>query len=239
MALIYSPFRRTTLKVLYGRAFRIPNNYELYYHDDVSQKANPGLGPERITTSELVWQQELSGGLRLTADGFDNRIGSLIKQQTDEADGLMYFANSGAARSRGIEVELAGRTLKGIEGRFSYSYQKTADAVTGISQTNSPRHLAKGQVIWPLAHRRVFVGADLQYMSSRTALSGSEVWPYTIVNFTLSSREFWGGIRLSGSVYNVFNNIYSDPVGAEIQSTVVQQNGRDFRVKLSRTFHFK
>jgi outer membrane receptor protein involved in Fe transport len=70
-------------------------------------------------------------------------------------------------------------------------------------------------------------------------LTGSEVRAYGLVNLTLSSREFAGGFQLSGSVYNLFNRIYSDPVGAEIRMPALPQNGRDFRVQLVRTFHFK
>jgi iron complex outermembrane receptor protein len=239
LALIYSPFSRTTFKLLYGRAFRAPNYYELYYHDGYSMEANPHLQPETITTSELVWEQDLSSKVRFTADGFDNRIRDLISQQTDPRNGLNYFANTGSVRSRGVELELAGRNLKGVEGRLSYSFQNTVDAVTDIRLSNSPQHLAKAEVIWPFAHRGLFLGSDLQYMSSRTTLAGTEVRPYGIANLTLSSREFAGGFQLSGSVHNLFNRIYSDPVGAEIEEPAIAQNGRDFRIKLSRVFHFK
>ena len=56
MALIYQPFEKTTLKALYGQAFRAPNVYELYYRDGgLSEKANPKLKPEKIQTYELLW----------------------------------------------------------------------------------------------------------------------------------------------------------------------------------------
>jgi outer membrane receptor for ferrienterochelin and colicins len=239
LALIYSPLSRTTLKLLYGQAFRAPNNYELFYYDGVSQEANPRLRPETITTSELVWEQELSSKIRLTADGFDNFIRSLISEQTDLKNGLLVFENSQKARSRGVEFEVAGRNVRGIEGRVSYSFQTTLDSTTGIALTNSPQHLAKAEIIWPFAHRRLFLGTDLQYMSARTTLAGTAVEPHEITNLTLSSREFAGGFRVSASAYNLFNRIYSDPVGPEIRSTFVQQNGRDFRINLTRTFHFK
>jgi outer membrane receptor for ferrienterochelin and colicins len=46
-ALIYHPFDKTNLKLIYGTAFRAPNLYELYYHDwGGTQKANRHLNPE-------------------------------------------------------------------------------------------------------------------------------------------------------------------------------------------------
>jgi outer membrane receptor for ferrienterochelin and colicins len=239
LALIYSPLARTTFKLMYGRAFRAPNTYELYYQDGSSQESNPTLRPEKIATSELVWEQDLGARFRFTADGFDNHIADLINQQTDPANGFLFFANVGKARGRGVELELAGRTLGGIEGRVSYSFQRSLDSVTETALTNSPQHLAKAEITLPLIHRRLFVGSDFQYMSSRGTLIGSEVRPFEVVDLTVSSREFAGGFQFSASVYNLFNRIYSDPVGAEIQSTTLAQNGRDFRIKLSRVFHFK
>jgi iron complex outermembrane receptor protein len=239
LALIYSPLSSSTFKLMYGRAFRAPNNYELYYSDGVTLESNPHLRPETIATTELVWQQDMGARLRLTADGFDNQIANLIDEQTDPSNGLIFFANAGKARSHGVELELAGRIVKNIEGRVSYSFQHTADSATGIGLTNSPQHLAKAVVIWPLAHRRLFLGSDIQYVSARKTLTGSEVRPFAIANVTLTSREFAGGFQLSGSVYNLFNRIYSDPVGAEIREPALPQNGRDFRLKLSRVFRFK
>jgi outer membrane receptor for ferrienterochelin and colicins len=239
LALIYSPFPRTTFKVMFGRAFRAPNNYELYYSDGETQEANPHLRPETITTTELVWQQDLGARLRFTADGFENRIANLINEQTGLSNGFIFYANTEKVRSRGLEFELAGRTVRDIEGRLSYSFQNTVDSVTGIPVSNSPQHLAKAELIFPLAHRRLFLGSDLQYVSARKTLTGSEVGAYGLANLTLSSREFAGGFQLSGSVYNLFNRIYSDPVGAEIRMPALPQNGRDFRLQLVRTFHFK
>jgi iron complex outermembrane receptor protein len=239
LALIYSPLTRSTFKLMFGRAFRAPNNYELYYSDGATLEANPRLRPETITTTELVWQQDLGTRLRFTTDGFENRIANLINEQTDLSNGVIFYANAEKVHSRGLEFELAGRTVRDIEGRLSYSFQNTVDSATGIPVSNSPEHLAKAELTFPLAHRRLFLGSDLQYVSARKTLTGSEVRAYGLVNLTLSSREFAGGFQLSGSVYNLFNRIYSDPVGAEIRMPALPQNGRDFRVQLVRIFHFK
>lgn len=239
LALIYSPLSRTTFKLLYGTAFSAPNYYELYYHDEITQEANPHLKPETISTAELVWQQDVGSKLRFSADAFNNRIRRLIDQETDLTNGFLVFENSGGARSRGIELELAGRAAFNVDGRISYSFQKTTDSATGIALTNSPRHLFKAQAVLPLAHRRLFVGADVQYMSSRSTIAGTEVGSYTIADLTLSTHEFAKGFQLSASLYNAFNHIYSDPVGPEVVTTEVRQNGRDFRISLTRAIHFK
>ncbi|HET7890624.1 MAG TPA: TonB-dependent receptor [Candidatus Sulfotelmatobacter sp.] len=239
LALIYSPLPSTTFKALYGRAFRPPNYYEMYYSDGVTLEANPNLRPETIVTAELAWEQDLGNRFRLTTDGFENRINDLINQQTDSRNGFLVYENAEKVSSRGVELELAGRIAKRIEGRASYSIQKTEDSATGISLTNSPTHLAKAQLTCPFAHHRLFVGSDLQYMSSRTTSTGTVTRPFVIASLTATSREFAGGFELSAGVYNLFNRVYSDPVGAEIRASSLPQNGRDFRIKLTRVFHFK
>jgi outer membrane receptor for ferrienterochelin and colicins len=238
LALIYSPVKKTTLKLIYGQAFRAPNNFELYYSDSVSQEANPGLHPEKIQATELVWEQDLGSRYRFIADSFLNRISSLINEESDSTNGMSVFQNLGRAQSRGLEMEVAGKTKRGIEGKISYTLQRTVDASTEVSLTNSPEHLAKAIFVVPV-RQAMFLGLEGQYMSSRSTLDGPRVNGFAVANATLTSREFGGGFRIAGSIYNMFNRRYSDPVGNEIVLSQVRENGRDFRIKITRALHFK
>lgn len=235
LAFIYSPRKRTTFKVVYGQAFRAPNNYELYYTDQISLEANPRLQPEKIRSEELIWEQSLGGQFRISASGFANQFVDLIQQQSDPKTGLLIFENSESVHSRGFEIELAGRTRSGIEGQISYTLQKTEDELTGLRPSDSPPQLAKAQIVLPMVRRRLTLGFELQYTDPRNTLTGSQVDGYVLSNLTVTSREFGAGFRVSGSVYNLFNTGYSDPAGAEIVGSTVRQNGRDFRVQLTRT----
>ena len=64
---------------MYGDAFRIPNDYEKYYAvpPDI---ANPALKPERIWTTEMVWEQQLRAHLSLSTSLFYSRMQDLITQ---------------------------------------------------------------------------------------------------------------------------------------------------------------
>jgi len=238
LALIYSPLRRTTLKLIYGQAFRAPNSYELYYSDSVSVEPNPRLQPERIRTEELIWEQDLGADFRISASGFGNEFTDLINQEIDAKTGFIVYNNSESVHNRGFEVELRGKIPSGIEGRLSYTLQRTVNQSTGLWLSDSPAQLAKANLIFPM-HRRLAIGFELQSTGSRKTLVGSQVGSYAVSNLTLTSREFAKGFRLSASVYDVFNSQYRDPVGAEIVGSAVQQNGRDFRIKLARRFHFR
>lgn len=239
IALIYSPLSRSTLKLIYGQAFRAPNNYELYYGDHVSIEPNPYLRPGKIRTEELVWEQDLSADFRISTSGFASQFTDLISEEIDPKTGFIVYQNSDRAHNRGLELELAGKVPSGIEGRLSYTLQKTEDPSTGLSLSDSPAQLAKANIIFPLVHHSLTFGFELQYTESRRTSVGTEVGSYAVSNLTLTSREFAKGFRLSSSVYNVFNSLYSDPVGVEIVGSTVRQDGRGFRIQLTHTFHFQ
>ena len=83
IALIYTPFEKTTIKLIYGEAYRIPNMYELYYTDgNISQKANPGLDPETIKTYQVVLERYFKD-YRMAITGFYYDVENLISLQTD------------------------------------------------------------------------------------------------------------------------------------------------------------
>jgi iron complex outermembrane receptor protein len=72
-------------------------------------------------------------------------------------------------------------------------------------------------------------------MGRRRTILGSSVGGFALVNATLLSRNLGKHADLSASLYNVFDKTYADPGGQELLNAV-QQDGRNFRVKL--TFHF-
>jgi outer membrane receptor for ferrienterochelin and colicins len=237
-ALIFTPAKSATLKLIYGQAFRAPNNYELYFRDGFSVEGNPNLRPERIRSVELIWEQGLGANYRVSASVFDNAIANLIAQQTDPRNDLLIYENSQTVQSRGLEWEIAGKTKNEIEGRISYTLQRTEDVATGLTLSNSPAQLLKTSLTLPLWRQRFSIGVEAQYTGPRKTVIGTSVGRCVVANVTATTREFGGGFHLAASVYNLFNQKYSDPVGPEIEEPALQQNGVDFRIKITRAFHF-
>jgi iron complex outermembrane receptor protein len=236
VALIYNPRPKTTLKLLYGRAFRAPNVFEMFYTDGgVTQKANPALLPEKIETVEGVIEQSIGDHLRLLVAGYFYKITDLITQETDPADGLLLYDNEDAVYARGVETGLNGRWANGTEGRASYTYQQAWSAV-GIKPVNSPRHLAKLNLIAPLIGEKVFAGGESQYVGKRTSLQGDTARAYYVVNLTLHGRNLVAGFDASAGVYNLFDYRYGDPTGNKLPEDILPQDGRNFRAKLTYRF---
>jgi iron complex outermembrane receptor protein len=236
LGLIYSPLKKTTFKFLFGEAFRAPNAYELFYQGG-GLKFNPKLEPETIKTSEVILEQYFGDRARLTASGFYYRINNLISQQTDPADGLIQYRNAEKAEAKGFEFGLQGRLRFGLEGRLSYTAQEAKNQRTGDALANSPRHLAKFDLMLPLIKKKLFAGLEGQFMSKRRNVTGEEVDGFFVSNLTLFSQRLVKGLEISFSAYNVFNKRYGDPGAEEHRQRFIEQDGRSFRLKLTYRFN--
>jgi iron complex outermembrane receptor protein len=233
--LIYEPLKKTVFKLLYGTAFRAPNVYELFYQG-AGNKSNPDLKPETIQTFELVWEQYLGNHFRGVASAFSYKINNLINQQVDSEDGLLVYRNTDQIEARGLEFEIEGKWPNLVEGRVSYTFQDTKDRETGTGLTNSPRHLAKLNLSFPLIKGKLFFGVEEQYTSKRKTLAGKEAGDFFVTNLTLFSQGLLKGLEASASVYNLLDREYGDPGASEHIQDLLRQDDRTFRLKL--TYHF-
>lgn len=95
-AVIVVPSSNQSFKYLYGRAFRAPNAYELYYFGN----AFTTLRPESIGTHELVWEQYVGEWLRTSVSGYRYAASRLIIADFSYGDDPIFF-NSGELAQRG------------------------------------------------------------------------------------------------------------------------------------------
>ncbi len=236
---VYSPWKKTTAKLLYGHAFRAPNLFELYYQDNVSSKGNLTLQPENIQTLELAMEQYIGRKFRMSGSAYQYRVRHQISQATDPADGLIVFENSGNIRAHGIEFQLEAKDLGGVDGRISYAVQRTVNLAGMASLTNSPLHIAQLNFFVPWFRMRGGTGIEMRYMSSRKTVSNANVGGYFLANLTVLYRKLLPNLDLSASIYNVFDKRYSDPGGAEHLQDGLMQDGRSFRLRLGYGFPMK
>jgi outer membrane receptor for ferrienterochelin and colicins len=258
-ALIYSPRQSTTIKFLYGTAFRPPSFSEMYYAG-MSSASAPLLRPETIRTEEIVFEQKLGKRTTIDASGFYNLIGNYIEQQTNIIDGgedQTTFVNS-KATAKGVELELKSKLSSGLEGEMSYTFQDVKNPLTDSSLPDSPRNLGKMRLGVPLFHQFLTSSIEAQYQSrslatypfaslvptqdigglSEAAFSS----PPVSLNLTLLSRELWRGCSLSASAYNLVGRPMSDPLAGYWEQThlvagnsLLPEDRRTFRVKLMWT----
>jgi outer membrane receptor for ferrienterochelin and colicins len=241
--LIYNARRSTTLKLLYGTAYRPPSFSELYYEGMASVSA-PHLQPESIHSYEGDLEQRLGKRITLSAAGFYNDIGSYIIDQTVETTQKIdqtTFSNSKAS-AKGGELELKGRLASNIDGRLSYTYQDARNESTGASLPDAPRHLVKLDLAAPFLHEALTPAIEAEYMSRSATVWPAVTYsaPPVLVNISLSSRQFWRGFSASGGAYNLVGRSMSETTFGYFEQTqtipsssLLPDDRRTFRFKLT------
>ncbi len=237
-ALVYEPLEGSTIKLLYGQAFRVPNSYELFYcNPSLIYVCNQDLKPETINTYEGVLEQTLGSHLKGSLALYRYDIKNLINL-TDLGGGSKEFENLGHVQGNGIETELRGKWVPGIEGYLSYTYQVTKDLDTQEELSNSPRRLGKAGLVLPLISEGASVGIEGQYVGERkTVQAGEKVDAYFIANLTFTFRNLYKNLEIQSSIYNLFDARFEDPASVENAPILrIPQNQRNFNVKVTYRF---
>lgn len=223
---------QTTLKLLYGEAFRAPNANEFYYEEDGAVRLNPDLMPEEIRTYEVVGEREFSSHLRGSVSGFSNRATNLI-DMLEEDSGLLYYANIDKVEAKGVEFVVDGQVGAGARLGASFTYTETEDGATGKPLTFVPVRLAKFSATVPGLPAGVQAGVEVQHVSDRVGASGRGYDAHWLVNATLVSQELGDGTEVSLSAYNLFQGRYANPRIGDLEA---RQDGRQLRLKVGLRF---
>jgi outer membrane receptor protein involved in Fe transport len=230
VSLIYNLHERTTLKFLYGQAFRAPNVYERFYFPNPTAE----LEPERIRTFEIAVEHYFARHHRIGLSAYRYNVSDLITQATTN-DGYIYFANQDRARATGVELEFEGKYASGFRVRASYATQRTEDPNTGRELTSSPRHLAKAGFIQSFARDRLTAGFEAQYQSTVRTLAGRTTPGFWLGHLTLGAA-LTPRVQVSASIYNLFDVHYGYPGAEDHAQDVLPQPGRNFNVKATYKF---
>lgn len=234
LAAIYKASPRTTLKALYGTAYRAPNAYERFYFI-----ATGPLNSEKIKTIEGVVEHYISDDTRLSLSAYRYKIDDLI--DLDSNSGL-FFINLGKTSAHGLEMEGEHHFDNDARLKASYTWQHAKDGGTGETLDNSPRHLAKLNYTTPLFKGWLQTGVELQYTSARKTYLGGTVPGFTVANLTLLSTKLAKNTDIYASIYNLFGKQYSDPPSNEHIDELgrplvgLGQDGRNFRIGLAYRF---
>jgi outer membrane receptor for ferrienterochelin and colicins len=229
-AVVVMPSANDSFKYLYGRAFRAPNAYELYYFN---ADAPSYLRPESIDTHEVVWERYVGEWLRTSVSAYHYTASDLITFDVLQPDTLLPVYgvfNDGIVKARGLELEGEIRTKRGVQMLASYARQH-AENNDGTPLTNSPGTMGKLRVSAPVPFAHSVGALELQYLSPRRTLAANTVPSATLVNATFNAR-LSPSVELLGTIDNLFDQHYWDPGSDEHLSDAIQQNGRTLRVGL-------
>jgi iron complex outermembrane receptor protein len=238
--LIWQATPVTTLKALYGTAYRPPNVYERDYGDGQTQSANLSLKGETIDTIELVADQRIGRDLTMRASVYQWTLKDIITLGIDPASGLSQYQTGPTARARGVELSADKTWDDGARLRGSFSLQRAA-YVGGGELLNSPRRLGKIDLSAPLPGTGISAAYEMRYDSARLTEDGNEaaaantvkLGGYALSDLTLSTEALVRGLKLSIGVYNLFDKRYAQPAAVTNWQNSFEQDGRSVQLKLS------
>jgi iron complex outermembrane receptor protein len=227
-ALIYQPSLNWTYKFLYGRSFRNPSAFDLFFEDGLTAVANPNARPEKVDTVEVDVERRIGKRLNLVTAAYGYKLHDFLVS-VFTGSGLGQTQNSGVIHAKGFEMELQARPATWLEATASYSIQ--AADTDAANLPNSPQHLAKLHFAVPLGRKFDF-SSGMQYISSRETLAGASLRPIYLADFTVSSHRLSSNFDVRAGLRNAFNRNYSDPIALNPRVDSMQQSGRTVFVEL-------
>jgi outer membrane receptor for ferrienterochelin and colicins len=228
-ALIYQ-LSSWTAKFLYGRSFRNPSAFQLFYSDGLSGLANPNLRPESADTAEVDLERKLGKRMNVLASAYGYELRDYLLGVQLPA-GLIQYQNTPKIQAEGIELEINGRPTSWLEATASYAVQRARDYDADGVLEDSPDYLAKLRFAAPLG-RKFDLSSGMQYESTRRTLAANWVAPVYLADFTLTSKNLLRDFDVRLGVRNAFNRSYSDSVELYAIVDSMPQPGRTFFVEM-------
>lgn len=245
LAAVWRASPTSVVKLLYGSAFRVPNNYELFYAFPSQQAANPALRPERIHTWESTLDHYLNPDLRLSLAAYVYQMHDQIAQvavpdPANPQNNLLQYQNQGDITGRGFEAEAEKQFGNGGRLRGSLGWERVTDVTSQVLQ-NAPRRLAKLNFSWPVAFgwRLGLEGQAISERNTTSVNATGRVPGYGLVNLTLLRPMAADGWEVSASIRNLFDRQVMDPAGSDVafpDRNALPGDRLDWRLKVVRRF---
>lgn len=152
-SLVYRPADTTTVRGSIGNAFHTPNLRDTFGwwtpQTGYTYTPNPDLKPETVTSMELGVEQQVGSATLLRATVYENRLKDLIYRTQSDTLMAQSVANAGAARVRGIELEVRQKLREGLTAFANVTLndskitENSANRATeGKYMTNTPQKMA-------------------------------------------------------------------------------------------------
>lgn len=225
---------RTTVKVLYGEAFREPNVFEI-------QNSSGSIRPTSLRTIEAGWQQYVSNRFKNEIVFYKNIATDLI---VTDAIAIGGISNKGEFKSRGLEDVFDFQLSDHLRGFLNYSYT-TGDLKEPDKGMHDVYDIAphKGNLALMGELGRYSIGALIRSRSSvlteyHNALYRVPSYAAVDITFGTSGIPWMGSHPNTGIdviIKNVFNTHYFQPEPRAPSVVEHPQDGFDISVRL--TFH--
>lgn len=235
--LVWSVTGQTTLKLLAGRSYRVPNAYERLYGNGSNYLANSSLKPETIRTVEFVAEYRPSVGHEIGASLFDYRLRDPIRQ-VDVGGDIFQYQNQDAITAKGVETYYRMRFSSGLNLTASLALTRARDAM-GDRPGNSPNWIAKLHAGVPFWGDRLLAGFEVLGIGNRVIDRSGErdrIASQAQFNATLTAPGVLSGLDAQLRIVNVFDQPLAHPGSDEAPVSKIPFDER--RVELGLTYAF-
>lgn len=182
--IVYSPTEKTSLKLLYGEAYRNPNFFEKYVATYNVLYGFVDLEPERIRNVDLVLDHTFNG-FNVRFDAFYLETDDLIvRVPTSRPDvtgaAASEYVNSSGDRNWGLEIEAHGPLGPNATFFVNYAALRAERRDSGDRIDYVPEHSGSLGLSWK-ASKFLFVHPNVKVVSAEGKAGG-----YTLVNLRLT-----------------------------------------------------
>ncbi|MBB1627107.1 TonB-dependent receptor [Achromobacter sp. UMC71] len=178
-----------------------------------------GVAPEQAKSWEIGLKWDMPGQTTGTLALFDIRKRNVLVSQYNDATKLTDWRTSGAARSRGIELDVSGSLSARWDFMASYAYldARTTDdpLYQGNRLWNVAQHTGSLALVYnagQIGEGRLRLGTAARYVGTRPGDSANSfVLPaYTVVNAfaTYDTRVAGRNVQFQLNVNNLFDRTY-------------------------------
>ncbi len=240
IGIVWNFLDNATIKFLYGQAFRAPNFVELYTANNPALLGDSNLDEETIRTYEVGLNYKFTEKLSTNVNYFFNVVRDEIVE-TPKRRPLQpqVFANLAGSNIQGIEFEVKADLADFWEGAYAYANYTYLDSESkGDPQPDIPKH--KGNVgfglnLWKYLDVNIhaFISGDRvrEQEDTRDDSPG-----YALVNCTLIAKEFFKGMKINASLFNLLDKNYNDPSIINTIPTDLPRPGRTFFIGVDYKF---
>lgn len=233
VALMWRPQPTLVGKLIYGTAYRPPNDFEAEYalEGEAGFVVNPLLTTERVRGLEFSVDWQASAADTFSASVYRNQTKGLIVQDFDPVATAYQFVNKGSVAAIGFEAEWVRTWGNGAKLRANVSHTEATESDSSVAvAAYAPSYLANAVLTLPVSNS-VIAGLWWHAEASR-----GRAGPYSRTSLSVSSAKPFQGWSWSLVATNLFNRTVYDPgTDLEAQPTVVQAR-RNVQVRIGRDF---
>lgn len=246
--IVWEFFSQTSLKLLYGKAYRAPSPSEQYQTLGYAF-GNKNLKPEVINTFEVSITHRLNK-MTSTISVYKNKLKDMFYAQikTSVSPNNSYY-NLGKNNSMGLELENKLVLAKNIYSFFNYSYTHSENTQSVDNRDSifeqpdiAPHKINLGINYSFLNHYNCNV--NMFYRSTmgkfkvpvpNTGLVDvqDKIGNFAVFNFVFQINDLMKNFTFTGSIYNVFNTYYYSQDNENLRQP--HQPGRQFLINVTYT----